>query len=322
MTPSTAIQRPDLGLALEEFDLEASRIGFIGSKVLRVVDVALATANFSRVKLEELLFPDPNTARAPGTGFSRGSGQFTQDNYQTSAQGHEEPVDDDERAIYAYTIDSELLAAKRARDVVMRNYEKRVSAAVMNTTTWATTNTNTKGASVAWTTHATAAPVDDIMYAIKAVYTNFGIRPNAVVLSWFDWLDLVQCSQIIDRIKYSGRDDPKQITTDMIAQLFQVKQIIVGDAVYNAANSGQSASLSPVWPKGYAQVCKVAETDDLREPCIGRTFNFTGNGSVIGGVVTEYREEKIKSDVIRVEHYVGEKVINSQCGFLITGISS
>jgi hypothetical protein len=33
MTPSTAIQRPDLGLALEEFDLEMSRQGFIGSKV-------------------------------------------------------------------------------------------------------------------------------------------------------------------------------------------------------------------------------------------------------------------------------------------------
>src|SRR4051812_28849954 len=101
MTPSTAIQRPDLGLALEEFDLEMSRAGFIGPKVFPVIDVALATANFSRVKINNLLI-NATTGRAPGAKYARGQGQFEQDNYATVEHGYEEPVDDAERKIYAY----------------------------------------------------------------------------------------------------------------------------------------------------------------------------------------------------------------------------
>jgi hypothetical protein len=134
-TPSSAIQRPDLGLALEEFDLEGSQEGFIGTKVFPVLPVQLKTANFSRIKLLSLL-QTSDTNRAPGAAYSRGQGEFTQDNFACKEHGHEEVVDDAEKNIYAYTIDSEVIAAKRARDVVRRNLERRVAAQVFNTTTW------------------------------------------------------------------------------------------------------------------------------------------------------------------------------------------
>jgi hypothetical protein len=321
MQPSSAIQRPDLGLALEEFDLEASRAGFIGAKVAPVIDVALATANFSRVKIEQLLEPSPNTARAPGAGYSRGQSTFTQDNYVTTENGWEEPVDDEEQAIYAYTIDAELISAKRARDIIARNYEVRVKTLVINTTTW-TGSSLTTGVSTPWTTHATATPIDDVLGASKKVYLNFGIVPNSVILTWQDFRDVRECAQIVDRIKYSGRDDPKNITTQMLAEVWDVSQVLVGNAVYNSANSGQSASLAAIWPKGSVMVAKVATSDDLREPALARTFNFTGTGGTPEGVVEEYREEKRRSSIIRVRHRTGEKVINKECGHLLTGVSS
>jgi hypothetical protein len=78
-----------------------------------VIDVALATANFSRVKLASLLVTR-NTARAPAPTTPR-PGQFEQDNYATAEQGHEEVNDDNEQQLYAYTIDSEVIVARRAR---------------------------------------------------------------------------------------------------------------------------------------------------------------------------------------------------------------
>jgi hypothetical protein len=321
MQPNTAIQRPDLGLALEEFDLEASRAGFIGTKVAPVLDVSLATANFSRVKIEQLLEPSPNTDRAPGAGYSRGQNTFEQDNYTTTEHGWEEPVDDEESAIYAYTIDSELIAAKRARDIILRSFEIRVKTLVMNTTTF-TGSSLTTGVSTPWTTHATATPIDDVLGASKKIYTNFGIRPNAVILTWLDFRDVRECAQVIDRIKYSGRDDPKNVTTQVLAEIWDVQQVLVGDPVYNTANSPLAASLSPIWTKGLVMVAKLATSNDLREPALARTFNFTGTGGTAVGTVEEYRDESKRSNIIRVRHRTGEKMINTQCGHLLTGISS
>ena len=106
-----------------------------------------------------------------------------------------------------------------------------------------------------------------------------------------------------------------------LAAIFDVEQVLVGDAQYNSANEGQTASLSPVWTTGFGMVCKVATSNDLREPCIGRTFHWTKDGSNIGGIVEEYREEKVRGGIIRVRHQTGEKVINAECGHLLSNLS-
>jgi hypothetical protein len=69
-------------------------------------------------------------------------------------------------------------------------------------------------------------------------------------------------------------------------------------------------------------LCKVAKTNDVREVCIGRTFHWTKDGSSIGGTVEQYREEKVRGDVFRCRHQTGEKVINKECGHLLTGLAA
>jgi hypothetical protein len=318
MFPSSAIQRPDLGLALEEFDLEMANQGFIAQKVLPVIDVQLATANFSRVKLENLLF-SADVKRAPGAGYGRGKGEFTQDNYATQEYGYEEPNDDNERKIYAYTIDSEMLSAKRARHVLLSEYEKRVVAKVYDTAVW-TGSALTTAVGTAWSVPATATPINDVQGASKKVYQNFGIVPDTMTLTWLDYQNLRLCSQIIDRIKYSGRDDPKNVTPQMLAAVFDLKEVLVAGAVFNSANEGQAATLSPVWTAGYSMVFKAATDNDLRKPCMGRTFHWTADGSSIGGTIEQYRDEKVRSDVFRARHQTGEKILNKEVGHLLTGL--
>jgi hypothetical protein len=317
VTPSTAIQRPDLGMALEEFDLEANANGFIAQKIFPVTDVQLATANFSRVKLKNLLF-SANVGRAPGAKYSRGQGEFEQDNYQTAEYGHEEVNDDNESRVYAYTIDSEMITSKRARFVLLSEYEKRVAAKVLDTTVF--TGSFAHAVGTAWSTKATATPIDDVRFCVKQIYNNFGVMANTLQITWLDYMNLRDCQQIVDRIKYSGRDDPKNVTPAMLAALFDLEQVLVAGGVFNGANDGQAASISPVWAAGSAMVCKVAKTRDLREVCLGRTFHWTADGSAIGGTIEEYREESSRGGVFRARHQTGEKLINKECGCLLTGL--
>jgi hypothetical protein len=69
--------------------------------------------------------------------------------------------------------------------------------------------------------------------------------PDTMVLPWKDYKNLRNCAQIIDKIKYSGRDDPKNVTAQMLAAIFDIEQVLVADAQYNSANEGQAASPRP-----------------------------------------------------------------------------
>jgi hypothetical protein len=69
-------------------------------------------------------------------------------------------------------------------------------------------------------------------------------------------------------------------------------------------------------------VAKIATSVDMREPCIGRTFHWTQDGSSIGGTVESYREEAIRGDVIRVRHDVDEVILYPEAGHLLSNVTT
>ena len=67
-------------------------------------------------------------------------------------------------------------------------------------------------------------------------------------------------------------------------------------------------------------VCRGAETNDIKEPCLGRIFHWAEDGSEIGGMVETYREESSRADIVRVRHDVQEQVLYTQMGHLLTSV--
>jgi hypothetical protein len=98
--------------------------------------------------------------------------------------------------------------------------------------------------------------------------------------------------------------------------------VIVAGTSRKNAKEGQASSQVQIWSIEYAMVCKIATSNDMREPCIGRTFHWSQDGSSIGGSVESYREEAIRSDVIRVRHDVDEIILYPQAGHLLSNITS
>lgn len=319
---SLATLRPDLA-SMIEFDLAMDQNDFIGLKVAPVIEVAKASGNFGKIPLEELLKAQ-DVARAPGSGYGRDKFTFEPMTYTTTEKGFEQPIDDNERAMHADYFDVEVLATLRAYDAVLRAHEKLVADTIFNTSTWTGSSLAT-AVGTPWSTHASATPIDDVEAAVLKVYSNSGRWPNSLVLTRKAFRHLRLCSQVTDRIASSGAGSSTRmadITIDHLRMVFDIPNIYVAGGSRNSANEGQSATLTGMWDDTKAMVGYIDQSNDVRRPTIARTFHWSEDGSQIGGAVESYRDETVRSDIVRVRHQVGIKVMYTEMGHLLTSVTA
>ena len=317
---SLATLRPDLASSMEEFDLDAEAAGYIGMKVLPPIDVASQAGVWGKIPLKELL-KNPVTLRQNGSDYNEVTSKFETDSYATEENGIEVPVDDRESAMYREYFDQEMFALRMARAVVLRAYELRCAALVFNTTTWSGSLTN--AVSVPWSTAATATPASDVETAVNAIHDRTGIWPNALIISRKKFRQLRNAESIIERINSDGAgrsSTVSDITAQQLAELFDLDYVLVGSGSKNAANEGQTADIDPIWDDTMAMVAKVAVGNDPKEPCIGRTFHWSADGSRMGATVESYRWERQRGNRIRARHDTDEKVMYASLGQLLTSV--
>lgn len=323
-TPNTSLStlRPDLRDSLEEFNLMADRLGFIGHRVAPAIDVAVQADTFGRIPLEQLL-KHPNTSRNSEGGYSRGSWQFTPDTFATAEYGHEQPVDDRNARIYGNYFNAEMIAAELALDAVLRAHEKRIADLLFNPTTWNGAALTT-GVGTEWSNPA-AVPITNVNAARALIFAGCGFYPNALVITQRQFHNLREVTQVIDRIEASGAGQAAKtgdITAQMLAMVFDVDFVLVAGGAQNTADEGLAASISHLWNDEYAMLCRVATTNNIVEPCVARTFHYSADGSQIGGTMETYRDEKIRGDVVRCRHEVQSKVMYVECAHLLSNITA
>ena len=322
---STSFQRPDLGILFEQFEAVAQREGYIAQRVLPFFPVALQSAPFPKLKVESVL-RDTKTRRAPGAAYERTGGEFDQDSYATEEHGLEDVVDDRERRMYAQSLDLGMVASQRIANILAAEAEKRAAALLFNSSTW-TGSALTTSVLTEWSTVASATPTADVAAAMEKVRTGSGVNPMRLVgiCDWTVFKNLRRCADIKNDIKYAGIDDPTMPWEDaarVIAKALGLRELIVAGGIKNTAHRGLSRSLSSIWDDEYFMIAKIAETADLREPCVGRTFAWEGDGAVAAGTFEEYREEQTRSQVFRARHDVLEKVLYVECAHLLANITA
>jgi hypothetical protein len=318
---SLATLRPDLGGSLEEFDLEMDRRGFIAVRCMPVIDSAKKSGTFGVIPVEQLL-QTRSTRRTPGAGYSRGSWTFAETSYACEEHGAEEPVDDSEAEMYREFFDAEVISAARAQDIVLRNAEIRAAALLFNATTFAsqlTTLTNE------WDDATNATPIADINAAVKAIWDRCGLWANALIINRHVFRNLRICDEIKDAVASSGAGDRSlqtDITAAKLGEVLDLPHILVAGSAKNTGAEGQAASIAPLWSDEYAMVARVAETNDIREPCIARTIHWSADGSQIGGTVETYRDETVRSDIVRNRHDVDELTIHTESAQLLDNVTT
>lgn len=322
-TPTQAVTRWEYGVTFQEFDLEMNHRGFIGPQVLRPRMTAQQSASYGLVPLEQLL-RQRDTKRSGRGGYGRDNWEFGQASFATEEFGWEAVMDDREMKIYRDVLDQEGVSRLRAIDAVCQQYEREVAAAVFNTSTW-TGSALTTAVSTPWSTWATATPIKDINAAINKVRAA-GVRPNALVINDPVFRDMINCAEVLDRIRYT-QVPTRGAAVAALAETLRLKYVIVADGLKNTANEAATASITDIWGR-YAQVCRVAETDDPREVCIGRTFMYeaenspgaAGSQDALAVTVEEYREESSRASVFRARNDRQIKILYAEAGHLLSGL--
>lgn len=297
---------------------EASRADefFIGEKVMPFyLQPARAGIYPKFVKGSGELLNADITVREPGGAYGRTRRAYTQDTFNCIDRGLEEAVDDTDRNDTARFFDAMVDSATMTMRKVRMGHEMRVAAAIMNSSNFTAT-----AAAVNYT-NALLATIDfvgDVQGCIDRMVAD-GVLPNTIVMSQAVWSRVRRSTLLTGYLRGSKSTDSR-----ILAQPSEVVDLFAGDGIdqvliarmpRNGAAKGQTFSSTPIWGNTYIWVGYVA-SGDPRTGGAGRTMVWNEEG---GEYVTEvYREERERSNIVRVRQNTVEKVIDGSCGQLIT----
>ena len=310
--------RPDLG-TLFQFMETMNRNGFIANRVAPVADVAAQKGTMGVIALKEFL-KEPETGRNSRGDYNRTGYNFYDTTYETKENGVELPIDRRRAAIYREWFDFEAMSTRIALDIVLRAYEYRVASLLYNATTFTSYKTDITHE---WNDWTNAVPLTDVIKAKRSVWAATGLYPNALILNKRQFDNLRMNAQVIDKLESGGAGTsitPGSVTRQMLADCFDLDEIVVADSARDSANEGQDASIAAMWSDEYAMLARLARTTNPEEPCLCRTIHWSEDGSQIGGTIEMYYEDSSRGDVVRVRHETEEKLIYTQLGHLFTNV--
>ena len=314
-TNSAALFRGDVAGVLEQAkDWESNLIGL---RVMPSLNVPVRAGQYPAFKLKEgQLLKNDVKNRAPYSTFARGTRSYTQETYAALEYGYEEAVDDTVTADISRFFDAEVIAAKLARRKLLLAHEVRVAAQIFNTSNFTSTNSAT-----AYTT-GNLATFDigyDIDLAKDRLLANGESQDNLkVVIPYPIWTLARASTKFQNRLRGAGlsTDTILNASTQSAAEVFGVSEVLIGRASYDSAPEGVAFSAAQAWANTYVWVGSVTEASSgYFGGGAGFTLNWSEYGPAVG--VFTYRDESIKSNIVRASHYVSEKVVNANAGQLI-----
>ena len=128
---------------------------------------------------------------------------------------------------------------------------------------------------VQWDDDANSDPFTDVAAQQTYILQNTGFMPNRLVLSWSAYQALRKHPLIVDRIKYTSATFAGTITPALLAEAFDIEEVVVSKAVYNTAAENVTASMAFINSKN-ALLVYAAPAPGLMVPSAGYTFGWQG----------------------------------------------
>jgi len=249
---------------------------FVGSALFPIVPVAMRAGNILTFNREDFM-QYSNIARAPGentrrVSFGYSSGTFALVDYSVEGSLPIEIMQEASSAANGFSLDGAMMAMQKASRILALRTELAQATLATTLSTYAAANRTTLSGTAQWSDYTgTSNPLSVIETGKEAVRAATGRRPNTCVMGASVMARLRQHPVITDRMKYTGRDIA---TTEILAGLFGVDRVLVGDAVWS---NDAGTTLNDVWGKHL--VLAYTETDTIANygtPTFGYTYNLGG----------------------------------------------
>lgn len=230
-------------------------------------------------------------------------------------------------------VDIDVAVTKQLTQKLLIRRDRFFTANYMTTSVWshdvtgAAAGTGVVGTTttVYWDDDANSDPFTDIATQQTYILTNTGFMPNKLVLSWSAYQALRKHPLIVDRIKYTSATFAGTITPQLLAEAFDIEEVVVSKAVYNTAAENASASMAMISSLN-ALLLYAPSAPGLMIPSAGYTFGwqgFTGLNS-LGIRVSQIPMNWLGLGTVRTEAEMAfdMQVVGKDLGVYFSGIVS
>ena len=164
-------------------------------------------------------------------------------------------------------------------------------------------------------------PIEFFDQRREAIGGATGFWPNKLVLGPAAFRAVKNNPAVLDRIKYTQR---AIVTTDLLAALLELDEVLVARAVYNTAAEGQTNAVQYIVDSHSALLVYAAPEPAIDTPSGGYTFAWTGllGANSLGAVIERGREELAHSDVFQARMAIAPQLVASELGEFYTSVSA
>jgi len=165
---------------------------------------------------------------------------------------------------------------------------------------------------------AASTPIEQIDEYKTNMARSTGFMPNTLVMGANVHTALRSNADIVDRIKYTQRGIA---TPEILAQLFEVDQVLTARGVYNAAAEGATDDMEFIVDENAMWLGYIEPTPSMDSPTaiarFGWTGLFPGQTSESGGVILRGRDDRATSDWIQSRNAYDYKVVSADLGIFL-----
>ncbi|MFT4099043.1 MAG: capsid protein [Rhodoblastus sp.] len=210
--------------------------------------------------------------------------------------------------------DPENHAAAWLTNLLLLAREVRVAAVVQNANNYAAGRVTALAGAAKFSDYVNSDPIGIIMAALDSTLVY---RPNKMTMGQPVWAKVRQHPKIVNAVK-GNLTNQGVVTREQVADLFEIKELIVGESYVNVAQKGQVANLQRTW--GNTISLTYIDPQVIPEQG-GVTWGFSAQfGTRIAGSIPDSDVGLEGGREIRVGERIKELVVAKDVGALITGV--
>jgi hypothetical protein len=258
-------------------------------------------------------FSDEMQRRSPGAPFAEGGYGMSTDTFATEQWALSKPVADED--VSASQVPGESLVTTATKWLSGRALirTERLFSPLMATGVW----TNGTAGATKWSNSTTSTPVSDIRTAKRTISQLTGFTPNLMICGEIVEDRLIVNQDITDRMKYT-QSATVETVRGALAALLGIGQILVAQAIYNSANEGQTASMSPIVDDD-ALICYQDPSAGVQGATAFKMFHWLPGGG-LGGVRQYYSDER-DATVVKEKMQLVFKKVSADLGYFFSDVT-
>ena len=304
------IDTPLSNIAVEAFTSGV----FVAPMLFPVVPVAKQSDVYYTITKNSWLRVPQSTLRAPKQSPRRVEFDVSSDNYfafnyaLAGENAHEVLANADN------PINLRQRTVRKVVEDLMRDMEVRIANQVTSISNIGSGVSLSGGAK--WSDYLNSDPISDITTGHAFVRSQTGVIPNTLLLDWDTMQTVRRHPVLLDMYKYTQGG---LLNEAELKEVFKVQNLIVSNAIKNAAVENATASIVNIWGNN-ALLCYIdPAAPSLQTVTFGLGFRWTPPELPAPMVTRVYDDPDPgkKVEIVEVGYYQAEKIIAPQLGYLV-----